>query len=196
MGTMTARMHLALAQAYGRRTVAPGRWADAVAGALAARSADEAARPEVASVLDAARALGAGGDAIRTHGDFTLTRVWRNEHGWYVGDFGPGGWPEDIGPDGDGMVTVEGAVAFRSPLADVADMTWSFADIAGTVARERDPGGQLGLREQASAWEARNRTAFLAGYLGVPGIGGLVPGDRQAVRTLVALFELERATRR
>ena len=55
--------------------------------------------------------------------------------------------------------------------------------------------GVPGLATLAQAWEARNRRAFVAGYLATPGIGGLVPTDREVVRNLVAVFELERAAR-
>ncbi len=87
------------------------------------------------------------------------------------------------------------APVFRSPLADVADMLWSFHHVATVAATERDPTGRAGLADRARAWEARNRRAFLAGYLAVPGIGGLVPPDRELVRNLAAVFELERAAR-
>ena len=40
---------------------------------------------------------------------------------------------------------------------------------------------------------ARNRRALLAGYLGVPGISGLVPPGREAFRVVTAAFELVRA---
>ena len=90
------------------------------------------------------------------------------------------------GPDDDGPV-------YRSPLADVADMLWSLEHVATTAADERDPSGRDGLSELADAWVARNRRAFLAGYLGVPGISGLVPPGREALRILTASFELVRA---
>jgi predicted trehalose synthase len=89
-------------------------------------------------------------------------------------------------PDDDGPV-------YRSPLADVADMLWSLHHVATTAAEERDPSGRDGLTALAGAWVARNRRAFLAGYLGVPGISGLVPPGREALRILTASFELVRA---
>jgi predicted trehalose synthase len=82
---------------------------------------------------------------------------------------------------------------YRSPLADVADMLWSLDQVATTAADERDPSGRDGLSELADAWVARNRRAFLAGYLGVPGISGLVPPGREALRVVTACFELVRA---
>ena len=133
--------------------------------------------------------------AIRTHGDFTLNRVWRNDAGWFVGDFGPGGHPVEATGGPTPPIVVEKGITFRSPLADVADMMWSFSAVAAAAAVERDPDGSLGLLALGRAWEARNRAAFMAGYHGVPGIGRLLPTGRDATRALVALFEMERATR-
>ncbi|MHB8681330.1 MAG: hypothetical protein ACYDA2_04450 [Acidimicrobiales bacterium] len=195
LGTMTARLHLALAEAFGRRPASPARWADAVEAALLARQPLLVERPDVASVLGDLRRLPEAGDAIRTHGDFHLGRVWRTEQGWYVADFSPGGAPP---PGDDGAappVLVDDGIVFRSPLADVADMLWSFGHVASSAAAERDPTGREGLRDLAEAWEQRNRRSFLAGYLAGPGLGALVPTSRDAVRALVAALELERATR-
>jgi predicted trehalose synthase len=85
---------------------------------------------------------------------------------------------------------------FRSPLADVADMLWSFGLVARTAAVERDPTGREGLGELADAWEQRNRWSFLSGYLGVPEITEIVPSEEEDVRVLVAAFELERTAAR
>jgi predicted trehalose synthase len=73
---------------------------------------------------------------------------------------------------------------------------WSLHHVASVAAAERDPSGRAGLQDLARAWETRNRRAFLVGYLGTQGIGGLVPADREVVRKLAALFELERAALR
>ena len=122
---------------------------------------------------------------IRTHGDFHLGRTARTDQGWVVADCLPAGY-------------VAGAAEprWRSPLADVADMAWSLHHVAATAISERDALGRAEFVELAAAWEARNRRAFLAGYLGTAGIGGLVPADREVVRDLVAVFELERAAGR
>lgn len=195
LGTMTARLHMALEHVYGRRPVSPARWADAVSEALAARRPLLAERPEVVGLLEEVRALGAGGDAIRTHGDFHLGRVWRTEQGWYVGDLAPGGWPPPAGDPPAPPVVEDGGVAYRSPLADVADMMWSFEHVAASAAAERDPTGSEGLGELADAWVQRNRRAFTAGYLGASGISAVVPTSRETVRLLVEALELERTSR-
>ncbi len=195
LGTMTARMHIALDRAFGRRPGDVGRWADDLEAAVAGLYGALLERPDVVELLDALRRLDMPCHAIRTHGDLHLGRVWRTEQGWYVIDFEPGGRPTTVAgtvdadpvPDDD----AGGAAPIRrSPLADVADMLWSFEHVSTVAADERDPTGREGLSELADAWEQRNRRAFLAGYLGVPGIAGLVPANREAVRVLEACFEL------
>ncbi|HTT86390.1 MAG TPA: hypothetical protein VMF60_03385, partial [Acidimicrobiales bacterium] len=154
--------------------------------------------------LDDLRALAVPCHAIRTHGDFHIGRVARTEQGWYVTDFSTGGRPATgagITPPAEDPATVPAqstgdAPVYRSPLADVADLLWSLGAVAADAAEERDPAGREGLGELAAAWEARNRRAFFAGYLGVAGISGLVPPSREAVRVLVTAFELERTAQR
>lgn len=196
MGTMAARMHLALERAFGRHKVELPALVDSVERAVVARAPMRAERPDVTSLMDELRALTATGDAIRTHGDFHLGRVWRTEQGWYVGDFGPGGTPPAPadGPAPPAVVDEQGVV-FRLPLADVADMMWSFGHVAASAAAERDPSGAEGLAELGDAWVQRNSRAFLAGYLGVPGISTLVPSGRDTVRVLIGALELERGCR-
>lgn len=194
LGTMTARMHLCLEQAFGRREGEVGAWADALEAALGPVAPTLLDRPDVGVLLDELRALAVPCAAIRTHGDFHIGRVARTEQGWYVTDFSSGGRPVISA----GMVeSPEGSTGgadepvYRSPLADVADLLWSLGEVAADAAIERDPEGREGLGELAEAWELRNRRAFFAGYLGVAGISGLVPPGREAVRVLVSAFELE-----
>jgi len=207
LGTMAARMHLGLEEAFGRRDGDVGSWVRSIETAVTPLAPSLLERPDVEELLGKMRALAGPCRAIRTHGDFHLGRVYRNELGWYVGDLGPGGRPhlsagtvpavdsDDSADPAAGARTV-GAVMFRSPLADVADMLWSFGLVARTAAHERDPTGREGLSELADAWEQRNRSAFLSGYLEVPGIGDLVPADEEAVPVLAAAFELERTATR
>jgi maltokinase len=194
LGTMAARLHLAAARAYGRRPVGVEVWAGQLHEALAARGT-QLERPDVLAVLSELRALPSAGVAVRTHGDFHLGRLWRIEQGWYVGDFSPAGWPPSPLSGPPAPLVEEEGVPYRPPLADVADVMWSFAHVATSAANERDPAGREGLDELAQAWEQRNRRSFLDGYLGVPGITELVPASREAVRVVVAAFEVEVASR-
>jgi predicted trehalose synthase len=181
IGTMTARMHLALDRAYGRRRGEPAAWADQVEEMV--RAADPALleSDEVAMTLSDLRSLESGCTSLVVHGDFHLDRVCRNDHGWYLWELRP--------------PPVEESRRFASPLADVASMLWSLGSLAKTIALEHDPEGETGLEGLARAWERRNRRAFLAGYLNVPGIHGLVPHDRQTLKTITAALELGRAAR-
>ena len=83
----------------------------------------------------------------------------------------------------------------RSPLCDIADLLWSLHQATVMAATERDPAGRLGLASLGQAWEMRNRRALVSGYLGTPGIGGMIGADRDLVRNLVAFFELARSAR-
>ena len=99
----------------------------------------------------------------------------------------------DCGPGG---VLVGGSSpGRRTPLADVADLLWSMHEATRAAAAERDPAGRLGLASLGAAWESRNRRSFVTGYLGTPGISGLVGPDRDLVRRLVSLLELARSVR-
>ncbi len=188
LGTMTARMHLGLDEAFGRKAGDVSAWVDAVESSVQGADPGLLVDEGVATMLSDLRASGSRCAAIRTHGDFHLGRVARTDQGWFVVDFSPGGVPAF----GAGAVSEDG-VAYRSPLADVADMLWSFHHVANVAVTERDPSGRLGLESLAQAWEVRNRRAFLAGYLHTPGIGGLVPPVRDTVRKLASAFELERS---
>ena len=132
---------------------------------------------------------------IRTHGDFHLGRTSRTDQGWVVSDCAPGGVL--VGGSAPGRRTPLADVADlpRTPLADVADMLWSMHRASRVAAAERDPTGRLGLAALGQSWEARNRRAFVSGYLGTPGIGGLVGPDRDLVRRLVSFLELARSVR-
>ncbi len=214
LGTMAARMHLGLEEAFGRRQGDAVAWADDLEQALRPVAPTLLDRPDVTTLLEELRALTVPCHAIRTHGDFHIGRVSRTEQGWYVTDFSPGGQPTvtagtvasagsspeagagNAGAGNAGAGELPGGAVYRSPLADVADLLWSLGDVAAEAAEERDPTGREGLGELAEAWEARNRRAFFAGYLGVAGISALVPPGREAVRILVSAFELERQAAR
>ncbi len=206
LGTMAARLHLALERVYGRRPGNVAAWSASVASAVRAGAPHLAERDDVRRVLDDLVTLPVPCLAIETHGDLHLGRVARTDQGWYLVD----------GPDGDHAWPGTGAPAgtFRSPLADVADMLWSLGHVAAVAVAESGPsagsegavGADAGVpdataarrtaRQLADAWERRNRRAFIGGYLAVPGIGGLVPPVRHALRTVTAAFELEQSVRR
>jgi maltokinase len=197
LGTMTARMHVALDRAFGRRSGDVASLADAIAaGPRRAGSngrldplIDERLDPlldgRLDELLDELRRCGVRTTTIRTHGDFHLGRTARTDYGWILADSMPGG--TDPGSE---------EPVYRCPLADVADFTSSLRRAADVAVAERGPvpaGAPPG--DLAAAWEARNRRAFVAAYLATPGIGGLVPADRRIVRRLLAFFELAHEAR-
>jgi maltokinase len=184
LGTMAARMHLALDRAFDRHPAAVSDWVDSAEATIAASDPGQLEAPGMADLTKALRGSGARLPVIRTHGDLQLSRTSRTDQGWVVSDCTPGGVP----PGSSEPLS-------RSPLADVADLLWSLHQASVEAALERDPTGRLGLAPLGKAWETRNRRALLNGYLSTPGIAGLTGPDREVVRNLVALFELARSLR-
>ena len=184
LGTMTARMHLALDRAFRRHHEPVVDWVDAAEAAIAAADASLLEAPGVDDLVKWIRESDGRLPVIRTHGDFHLGRTSRTDQGWVVSDCAPGG-----------VLAGGSAPGRRTPLGDVADLLWSMHRASTVAAAERDPTGRLGLAALGPAWEARNRRAFVAGYLGTPGIGGLVGPDRDLVRRLVSFLELARSVR-
>jgi maltokinase len=184
LGTMTARMHLALDRSYSRQAEPVADWVDAAEAEMTSVDPSLRASPGVPDLIKSLRESGVRLPAMRTHGDFHLGRTARTDQGWVVSDCRPGG-----------VLAGEPAPGTRSPLADVADMLWSMHQASVTAAAERDPTGRLGLEPLGRAWERRNRRAFMSGYLGTPGMPGLTGPDRDLVRSLVAFFELARSVR-
>ena len=184
LGVMTARMHLALDRAFLRHHEPVVEWVDDAEEAIAAADRSLLDAPGVTDLVKWLRESTARLPVIRSHGDFHLGRTARTDQGWVVCDCAPGG-VLDFG-DTPGR---------RTPLGDVADLLWSMHRASMTAAAERDPTGRLGLAELGQAWETRNRRAYVSGYLGTPGIGGLVGPDRDLVRRLVSFLELARSVR-
>jgi hypothetical protein len=184
LGTMTARMHLALDSAFQREHEPVMQWVDEAEATIAASDASLLEAPGVTDLVKWLRESEARLPVIRTHGDFQLARTARTDQGWVVSDCAPGG-----------VVAPASTVVMRTPLGDVADLLWSMHRASAVAAAERDPTGRLGLAALGHAWEMRNRRAFVTGYLGTPGIGGLVGPDRDLVRRLVSFLELARSVR-
>lgn len=176
LGTMAARMHLALDRAFGRQPGDPAAWAVQAEQAAAPAALADAAR----AALDALIVTEVRPPAIRVHGDFHLGRTERTDHGWVLTDTMPGG-------------TEEGSAdpVYRSPLCDVAAFCASLRRAARIASAEQSQGADPAqVQRLASAWEARNRRAFLAAYFATPGIGGLVPANRELSEAVVTCFEV------
>ncbi len=184
LGTMTARMHLALDSAFHRQHEPIVDWVDRAEATIAESDPSLLEAPGVTELVKWLRESEARLPVIRTHGDFHLGRTARTDQGWVVSDCAPGG-----------VLAPESTVSRRTPLGDVADLLWSMHRASTVAAAERDPAGRLGLSTLGHAWETRNRRAFVTGYLGTPGISGLVGPDRDLVRRLVSFLELARSVR-
>ncbi len=200
LGTMTARMHLCLAQEFGRRDERISSIASAVEARVSQNAPALLERSDVAGLLVSLLGSDESCAIVRAHGDFHLGRVWRAEQAWMVVELTPGEHPVNrpggVPGDADLDADVGPGPTERSPLADVADMLWSFGRVAMVAAARRDPSGHENLGPLAAEWERRNRLAFLVGYQAVPGITDLVPKSREGVQRLAGLFELDRAAAR
>jgi maltokinase len=116
----------------------------------------------------------AGGRLIRHHGDLHLGQTLRTPDRWMVIDF-----------EGEPARPLIDRRRRRSPMRDVAGMLRSFA-YAATAA------GILRGREAPPDWEERARAEFLDGYVETVD-PNLLPAGEAAVRTLLSIFELEKA---
>ncbi len=121
---------------------------------------------------------GAGGRAIRTHGDYHLGQTLRigepSHHSWVIIDF-----------EGEPARPLFERRQKRSPLRDVAGMLRSlaYATSAAEIMRGIPAPGQF--EEQA-------RTIFLENYFATID-RALLPGGDAAIGNMLAIFELEKA---
>src|SRR3954451_9220320 len=129
---------------------------------------------EVRDRLSLLSHVGAGGRLIRHHGDLHLGQTLLAPDRWIVLDF-----------EGEPARPLLERRRKRSPLRDVAGMLRSFAYAASAAEIQRGT-------QAPEGWEERTREAFLAGYFGAVDPGLLPPGESNA-RTLLTIFELEKA---
>jgi maltokinase len=118
--------------------------------------------------------VGSGGRLIRQHGDLHLGQTVLAPDKWVVLDF-----------EGEPARPLIERRRKRSPLRDVAGMMRSFAYAASAAELQRGTPAPEG-------WEERTREAFLTGYFGAVDSSLLPPGEA-AARTLLTIFELEKA---
>ena len=200
LGTVTAELHLALADPDHSSVLAPeavgpaqlSAWADAMTGQLdrLLTSGDPAIAPlrerreTLVTKFDALRRLGNGGLAIRVHGDYHLGQVIRTDEGWKIIDF-----------EGEPAGEVEARRRRSSPLRDVAGMLRSFDYAAAAALTERmrphDPLWHH-LSAAGEAWALANRDALWAAYLERVDGTALLPmgGDALVIRRA---FEVSKA---
>ncbi|MDP9255858.1 MAG: phosphotransferase [Actinomycetota bacterium] len=178
LGEVTARMHVLLASddrddAF--RPEALGERSDDERRALLA-GLPEPVHGRSGELLEHLRALGragAGGKAIRQHGDFHLGQVLWARGDWVVIDF-----------EGEPARPLAERRAKSTPLRDVAGMLRSFAYAAETGRSLGAPG--------PPGWERDARGAFLDAYEAVID-QSLLPPAGPARDALLAACELEKA---
>jgi maltokinase len=186
LGEVTADLHLALADAFGRHKADANECADLmerqVRRVLSDPGSQELAKGSI-RIIARLREVSDPGPAIRVHGDYHLGQVMRTATGWYILDF-----------EGEPARPLRERIRPSSPLKDVAGMLRSFhyAPVVAMATQEDD------MTEAARAWEARNRGCFLAGYLrrsveAGGEDGSVLPTDPAARSAVLTAFELDKA---
>jgi maltose alpha-D-glucosyltransferase/alpha-amylase len=123
---------------------------------------------------------------IRIHGDLDLRQVLFTGKDFVLIDF-----------EGDPDRPISERRIKRCPLRDVASMIRSFhyashavlfGQVSGVVPPREDVAP---LEGWADFWYLQVSSAYLAGYLAVPGTSALLPSSRQQLRLLLDVFLLE-----
>ncbi len=182
LGSTTAEMHLALAEAFGTVPGTPEEWADDMEAQLARVRLEGVDSGRVHHVYQRLRTINDPGPALRVHGDYHLGQVMRTDSGWYILDF-----------EGEPDRPLEERRRPSSPLRDVAGQVRSFHYAAQVSLREWGTEVDEELMALADAWEHRNRVSFVAGYLGAPGAGAVLPAVDADRRLVQVAFELDKA---
>jgi maltokinase len=192
LGAVIGRMHTVLASDPADPAFAPEEPSDESLALLTATIDEEIERlflelPEIEAVapiaghaaevrdrLQLLSHVGARGKLIRTHGDLHLGQTMLGNDGWVVLDF-----------EGEPARPLLERRRKRSPLRDVAGMLRSFAYAASASELQRG-------RPAPEGWEDRARESFLEGYLEAVDSGLMPPGEGPT-RTMLSIFELEKA---
>lgn len=181
LGAEVARLHVALAEAFGAHPADGSAWADDMIAQLH-RITD--GQLDTARIEEVYRRLGAADDlgmAIRVHGDLRLAKTLRVRRSWMLFDF-----------EGEAARLVAERRRPSSPLRDVAGMTRAFHQVASTALSEVErPDDELRLL--ADAWAERNLNAFLTGYADEDEVHRLLPRSRASRDALLSVFELDAA---
>jgi len=183
LGQMTGEMHLAMARAFGVCHTYGAAWADLL------RSIERQlgrAKPDLVvaaqPLLRRLRSVADPGPAVHAHGDYHLGQVMRTDGGWYVMDF-----------EGEPNRSLEERSSRSSVMKDVAGMLRSLNYASRFALAERADAASDALEPLARAWEDRNRTAFMRGYLACEGTAELMPASLQDRLGVRLAFELDKA---
>ncbi|MGH9281470.1 MAG: maltokinase N-terminal cap-like domain-containing protein [Acidimicrobiales bacterium] len=182
LGEMTAKLHLAMAEAFGATPGDPAEWAAGVEDQMQRLQVDDVDQVAAKDFAERLRGVSHPGVATRVHGDYHLGQVLRTDTGWYVLDF-----------EGEPARPLAQRRRPSSPLKDVAGMLRSIQYASAFALFERDEHERERLEPLAEAWERRNRMAFLRGYLGTEGIEAILPAPGADRHAVLAAFELGKA---
>jgi maltokinase len=182
LGIITARMHVALASAFGAGPATPAAWADEAETSLDDVDLGDVDVGAVRRAFASLRGLDDAGASVRTHGDYHLGQVLRTDAGWFVLDF-----------EGEPLRPLEVRRRPTSPLRDVAGMLRSLHYAAAVALRQWNDDGDEEVVALADAWERHNAFAFLEGYAAAQGVDELLPGNEEACTVVRRAFELEKA---
>lgn len=181
IGDMTARLHVALAAAFGVRAGASESWAESLVQRAEALGLGPALVRRVRSLAEGIRGLGSPVPTQRVHGDYHLGQVMRTDRGWYILDF-----------EGEPARPLGQRLRPASPLKDVTGLLRSL-DYAARFALGEAAGGEIGPAGRADAWERHNGAAFLDGYLAVEGVDSLLPAGGSERQLVLGAYELDKA---
>jgi len=181
LGGITARMHLAMADAFGAADSDPNAWADDMVTHLSRVPVDGFDAGAVKSVYEKLRGASAG-VSLRVHGDYHLGQVVRTDSGWYILDF-----------EGEPARPLGERTRPSSPLRDVAGMLRSFHYGAEVALREYGTPDDDELVALAGEWERRNGLSFLRGYNEIDGVAALLPPTDLDHALVLTAFLLDKA---
>lgn len=181
LGENVARLHVALAEAFGAELADGDAWATDMSAQLSRVSADRLPTDRIAAIYSRLREADDLGAAIRIHGDLHLAQVLRLQRNWMVLDF-----------EGEPARPLDERRRKSSPLRDVAGMTRSFQYAAAMALRNHEEPDRE-LKVLADAWTVRNVNTFLAGYADVDAAHRLLPRARASRDALLSVFELDKA---
>jgi maltokinase len=180
LAAMTARMHRALAEAFGGQPANGDTLADRFltrAGDLEAMGVDVA---RVKRVFERTRQVRDAGSVIRIHGDYHLGQVMYAANKWFVLDF-----------EGEPTRPVAERRSPASPIQDVAGMLRSL-DYAQAVTLRDHPDASVTDRGNVQRWGTHARAEFVDTYRDQLGGSNLLPGPGD-VAVILRAFELEKA---
>jgi len=163
LGETTARMHLALATAFGTEPLPRGGVGAAGGGGAVVAS------------------------AVRVHGDYHLRRVMRTDSGWLVAGFG-----DDPLMGAAAGAASQGEGRFASPLEDVADLCCSLQIAAAEAVALQTRSTRAHAGVLAQGWLEHNIAAFVSGYMSMAGIERLIPGTRPDVDLALSVLRSAR----